>query len=326
MKKDEIVDKMRYLNKYILNTNEIVEGMYVGKFNYHNEKIENKYIVVSNTRTNMYDIRISCYDFIENKIVDFYAPDAFGLLRVSPKYDAGYRFDFKYSTLDDNKKINIGEKVIFVNYKNSRARPTPIFTITRKQKIKIQGVECLCFDLISSGYKLYNVPGTLLRRIFSKEDIEKEINHPKYSISEIKIPKKFKFGINIYFRDDTPVEIELNYGNDPSSKKILMYASLEDKIKFSDTIKDTFKYLYSEAIKKEEKVFELVNGKTKYWRFSPFNFKHIEEKIYYDDDLDCQADFKSGNIFRSKEEIIKNSVEENTKKIKEKLAKFILEN
>lgn len=76
MKKDEIRLKKR-LDKYALKPSELTEGMYISRINFKAGRIDNKYVVVGKRIIDNGDefVRgITCYDFIENKLVDFKPP------------------------------------------------------------------------------------------------------------------------------------------------------------------------------------------------------------------------------------------------------------
>lgn len=519
--KDEIRLKKR-LNKYILKPSELTEGMYVGRINFREGRIYNKYIIVGkkniiNSKFKDYSVRaITCYDFIENKLVDFKLP-IFSFLRGSEDNDDFY-YKFKYSTLDEYKKLNIGDKVVFINPENIKTRPTSPFKIIKKQKK--QG-DCGRFDLIDgNGYVIHNVPGILLLKevsgVSGKEEIKmkkddlftnfedyvldpydlhvgmfvakinfkKKIIENKYIVSSImkynneiinriecfdfvqnnkvtfdgfdiftflkvnlnnkddfhykyeysshdyfeqlkvgdevefvqpigfvapnwifkvieksqgkltydhctlenrlgekfygvpavllnptleektrikfnkysgnllkqlldcdklkdelsicsissmksKTPTKLKFTIDIDYTNDSPIKLKLNEEGHSYSRKTAISASLDEKIKVLNILKDiSWRDIFRKYIKnnKDEEV-ELISGKSKYWRFNPFNFKQIESRLYDETDLTCKIDIKIGNVFKSKMDlIINNNSESKISNIKEKLAKYILEN
>lgn len=513
--KDEIRLKKR-LDKYILKSSELTEGMYVGRINFREGRIDNKYIIVGKRIIDNGDdfVRgITCYDFIKNKLVDF-KPPLFSFLRGSEDNDDFY-YKFKYSTLDEYKKFNIGDKVIFINPKNIKTRSNPVFKIVKKQKK--QG-DCGRFDLMDdNGFVIHNVPGILLlKEVSEKEEIKmkddelftnfedyvldpydlhvgmfvakinfkKKIIENKYVISSImkynneiinrvecfdfvqnnkvtfngfdiftflktnfnnkddfhykykyssydyfkqlkvgdevefvqpigfeapnwifkviaknneeenkhgyltlesrlgdkiydvpsellnptleektrikfnrysgnllkqlldcdklkdepsiysisstklKTPTKLKFTIDIDYTNDSPIKLKLNEEGHSYSRKTAISASLDEKIKVLNVLKDiSWRDIFRKYIKnnKDEEV-KLISGKSKYWRFNPFNFKQIESRLYDETDLICKIDIKIGNVFKSKLDlIINNNSEKKVVNIKEKLAKYILE-
>ena len=512
--KDEIRLKKR-LDKYILKPSELTEGMYVGRINFRESRIDNKYIIVGKKiKPNGNDsaIAITCYDFIENKLVDFTLP-LFSFLRGSEDNDDFY-YKFKYSTLDEYKKFNIGDKVIFINPKNIKTRSNPVFKIVKKQKK--QG-DCGRFDLMdNNGFVIHNVPGILLlKEVNGKEEIKmkkddlftnfedyvldpydlhvgmfvakinfkEKLIENKYVISSImkynneiinrvecfdfvqnikvtfdgfdiftflkanlnnkdefqykyeysshdyfeqlkvgdevefvqpigfvgpnwifkvieksqgkltydhctlesrlgekfygvpaallnptleektrikfnrysgnllkqlldcdklkdepsiysisstksKTPTKLKFTIDIDYTNDSPIKLKLNEEGHSYSRKTAISASLDEKIKVLNVLKDiSWRDIFRKYIKnnKDEEV-KLISGKSKYWRFNPFNFKQIESRLYDESDLTCKIDIKIGNVFKSKMDlIISNNSESKVANIKEKLAKYILE-
>ena len=174
MKKDEIILK-KCLDKYRLKSSELTEGMYVGRINFKAGRIDNKYIVVNKkkiiTNDNDFSRVITCYDFIENKLVDFKAP-LFSFLKGSEDNDDFY-YKFKYSSHNYFKQLKVGDKVVFINPENIKTRPTPLFKIVKKQ---IKQGDCGRFDLMDgNGYVIHNVPGILLlKEVRSKEEIKME--------------------------------------------------------------------------------------------------------------------------------------------------------
>lgn len=512
--KDEIRLKKR-LDKYILKSSELTEGMYVGRINFREGRIDNKYIIVGKRIIDNGDdfVRgITCYDFIKNKLVDFKLP-LFSFLRGSEDNDDFY-YKFKYSTLDEYKKLNIGDKVIFINPKNIKTRSNPVFKIVKKQKK--QG-DCGRFDLMDdNGFVIHNVPGILLlKEVSEKEEIKmkddelftnfedyvldpydlhvgmfvakinfkKKIIENKYIVTSInkydeiinrvecfdfvqnnkvtfdgfdiftflkanlnnkdefhykykyssheyfeqlkvgdevefvqpigfvapnwifkviaknegenkhgyltlesrlgekfygvpaallnptleektrikfnrysgnllkqlldcdklkdepisiysisstksKTPTKLKFTIDIDYTNDSPIKLKLNEEGHSYSRKTAISASLDEKIKVLNILKDiSWRDIFRKYIKNNEnEEVELISGKSKYWRFNPFNFKQIESRLYDETDLTCKIDIKIGNVFKSKMDlIISNNSESKVANIKEKLAKYILE-
>ena len=372
MKKDEIRLKKR-LDKYTLKSSELIEGMYVGRINFKAGRIDNKYLVVGKRIIDNGDdfVRgITCYDFIENKLVDF-KPPIFSFLRGSEDNNDFY-YKFKYSTLDEYKKLNIGDEVVFISPENIKTRPTPLFKIVKKQ-IK-QGDDGR-FDLMDgNGYVLHNIPGILLeefnfmkeviynkfkdvkggllkqlfdtvadenrikyieipgdamRQQFEKEDTaeENKKERPTYSIRSMKskTPTKLKFTIDIDYANDAPIKIKLKKEDSSYSKDVSIFTSIDKKNKLSNILKNiSFRDIFEKYIESENDEVKLISGKSKYWRFIPFNFKCIESRLYDEFDLTCQIDIKSGNLFKSKMDLLKSDTEE-VKKIKENLAKYILE-
>ena len=514
MKKDEIRLKKR-LDKYTLKPSELIEGMYVGRINFKAGRIDNKYIVVGKRIIDNGDdfVRgITCYDFIENKLVDF-KPPIFSFLRVSEDID-DFHYKYKYSTLDEYKKLNIGDEVVFISPENIKTRPTPLFKIVKKQKkqgdcgrfdimdgngyvihnvpgilllkevsceeeIKMEKdelftnfedyvldpydlhagmfvakinfkkkiienkyivtsvrkndeiiIEIECFDFVKNnevtfdgldiftflkvdlnnkddfhykynysshnyfkqlkvgdevefiqpidspitphwvfkiiekteegkltddhvilenklGVKMYGVPGILLTDTYEEKinnkfnsvpggmlkhlfDVGNKRERPTYSIRSMKskAPTKLKFTIDIDYTNDTPIKLKLKEDGSSYSRNTLIAASLDEKTKVLNILKDiSFRDIFRKYIKndEDEEVELLISGKSKYWRFLPFNFRCIESRLYDVSDLTCQIDLKSGNLFKSKNDLLKSDTEK-VKKIKENLAKYILEN
>ena len=77
MKKDEMSIKMKKYHADRLPLIYLLKGMYVARLNYKEERIDNKYIVVDtdiiyyDTSVDIKGVKVTCYDFIENKIVVF---------------------------------------------------------------------------------------------------------------------------------------------------------------------------------------------------------------------------------------------------------------
>lgn len=352
MKKDEMSNKLKkYYVEDSIPATFLLRGMYIAKINFEEERIDNKYIVIE---TNMvyYGIRgdfkrtkVTCYDFIENKLINFYGHNTCEFIRADLNDKDNFYYKYKYSSLSDYKKLRVGDRVSFINPENAdsiETRSNPVFKIVKKQK---KEANFGCYDLVDEiGYVLRNVPSILLEKSDKnelnspnhkfngiprgmKQIMNKEIEKNEKRTDRPKTPSKFKFSVDIDYSDDAPIEILFKDDNDSSyTRKALMNdVSLDEKIKISNTLKDVFKKIFYNEDKDKEEVFDLVDGETTYWRFSLSDFDHIEPRIYYNDDKLCHIDYKIGNIFKSKEDLIQNSGKENIKKIKENLEKYILE-
>lgn len=143
-----------------------------------------------------------------------------------------------------------------------------------------------------------------------------------YSIKSTKFKdstKKFNICVNIDYMNNTPIELEFNDGNNSYSRKASISASLDEKHKFNEALKTIV-----QKDEHEKEPYIPVNGK-KYWRFSSLDFRHVESRLFYTNDLISQLDFKIGNFFISKEDLIIFGRKERIDMIKEELAKFAFE-
>lgn len=438
MKKDEFYRYAPFFDYYTLKPSELTEGKYVARINPKKKIIENKYVVVKiHNKDNRKLIKVACYDFIENKIAEFDGINVFNFFDVSAQNNLiDFHYKYKYSTLDEYKKLNIGDEVVFISPENIKTRPTPLFKIVKKQKK--QG-DCGRFDIMDgNGYVIHNVPGILLLKEVSCEEkikmekdelftnfedyvldpsdlhvgmfvakinFKKKIIENKYVVTSIikhdeiinrvecfdfvknnevtfdgldiftflevdlynkdDFQYKYKYSSRNYFKQlkvgdevefiqpiDSPIsphyvfkiieksEGKLTYDHVTLESRLgvkfygvpalLLNPTLEEKImiKFNrcsgGLLKELLESRWIEDNEISVEICKLISGKSKYWRFSPFNFNQIESRIYDTADLTCHIDLKTGNLFKSKMDLLKSSGEK-VKKIKENLAKYILE-
>ena len=295
MKKDEMSIKMKKYYAEIIPSNYLLKGMYVARLNYKEERIDNKYIVVETSivyygiRPDIKSVKVTCYDFIENKIVSFDG-NACDFIRADT--DANNNDDFcykyKFTPLSVYKKLRLGDEVVFISPENMDSIETqqnPVFKIVKKQK---KEADYGRYDLLDdTGYVLHNIPSMLLAK-FDKEpmssnhkfncvigggllqmmDKKVEKNEKKRTVfpaedllgrlvefEKPKTPSKLKFSIDIDYSDDAPIEILFKDDNENSySRKALMCdVPLDEKIEISNMIKDVFKKIFyneDENIKK----------------------------------------------------------------------------
>lgn len=264
--------------------------MYVARLNYKEERIDNKYIVVETSivyygiRADIKSVKVTCYDFIENKIVVFDG-NACDFIRADVDGNSSEDFCYKYNftPLIVYKKLRTGDEVVFVNPENAdsiETRQNPVFKIIKKQK---KEADYGRYDLLDdTGYVLHNVPSMLLAK-FDKElytdnkfkfncvaggaggdllqmmDKKVEKNEKKRTVfpaedllgrlvefENPKTPSKLKFSIDIDYSDDAPIEILFKDDNETSySRKALMCdVPLDKKIEISNMIKDVFKKIF----------------------------------------------------------------------------------
>lgn len=290
MKKDEMSIKMKKYYAEIIPSNYLLKGMYVARLNYKEERIDNKYIVVETSIVyygicaDIKSVKVTCYDFIENKIVvfdgnvcDFIRADADG------NSNDDFCYKYKFTPLSVYKKLRVGDEVVFVSPKNMDSIEThqnPVFKIVEKQK---KEADYGRFDLLDdTGYVLHNVPSMLLVKFDNElysdhkfkfncvvggagggflQIIDKKVkkNEKKRTVfpaedllgrlvefEKPKTPSKLKFSIDIDYSDDAPIEILFKDDNENSySRKALMCdVPLDKKIEISNTIKDVFKKIF----------------------------------------------------------------------------------
>ena len=199
MKKDEMSIKMKKYHADRLPLIYLLKGMYVARLNYKEERIDNKYIVVDtdiiyyDTSVDIKGVKVTCYDFIENKIVVFVDNEC-NFIKAD-EYDINnddFCYKFKYSTLDEYKKLNIEDKVIFINPENVdyvETRQNPVFKIVKKQNKETNYgyFDYGRFDLLDdTGYVLYNIPSMLLKELDSKI----ELMHPNNKFNNNRVMNK----------------------------------------------------------------------------------------------------------------------------------------
>lgn len=343
MKKDELFTNFE---DYILDPYDLNAGLFVAKINFKKKIIENKYIVTSVMKHDEIINRVECFDFVTNNEVTFDGIDIFTFLKVNVDNEEHFQYKYEYSSRNYFKQLKVGDEVEFVQPIGSPITPHYVFKIIEK----MDGINFISDRVILEdklGGKMYNVPAILLTDTCEEKINNKFNNVPggmlkhmfdignkkecrTYPIRSMKskTPTKLKFTIDIDYTNDTPIKLKLKEEGSSYSRNTLIAASLDEKIKVSNALKDvSFREIFLKnilKIKNEED--RLISGKSKYWRFIPFNFNHIESRLYDTSDLTCHIDLKSGNFFKSKEDLIINSDAEKVKKIKENLAKYILEN
>ena len=295
MKKDEMSVKMKKYYAEIIPSNYLLKGMYVARLNYKEERIDNKYIVVETSivyygiRPDIKSVKVTCYDFIENKIVSFDGNACdFIIADTDANNNDDFCYKYKFTPLSVYKKLRLGDEVVFISPENMDSIETqqnPVFKIVKKQK---KEADYGCYDLLDdTGYVLHNIPSMLLAK-FDKEpmssnhkfncvigggllqmmDKKVEKNEKKRTVfpaedllgrlvefEKSKTPSKLKFSIDIDYSDDAPIEILFKDDNENSySRKALMCdVPLDKKIEISNMIKDVFKKIFyneDENIKK----------------------------------------------------------------------------
>lgn len=343
MEKDELFTNFE---DYVLDPYDLHIGMFVAKINFKEKLIENKYIVTS---INKYDDeiinRVECFDFVQNNKVTFDGFDIFTFLKANLNNKDDFHYKYEYSSHDYFEQLKVGDEVEFVQ-PIGFVGPNWIFKVIEKSQGKLTYDHCTLESRL--GEKFYGVPAALLNPTLEEKtrikfnqysgnllkqllDCDKLKDEPSiYSISSTKskTPTKLKFTIDIDYTNDSPIKLKLNEEGHSYSRKTAISASLDEKIKVLNILKDiSWRDIFRKYIKnnKNEEV-ELISGKSKYWRFNPFNFKQIESRLYDESDLTCKIDIKIGNVFKSKMDlIISNNSESKVANIKEKLAKYILE-
>lgn len=355
MEKDEL---FTIFEDYVLNPDDLNVGMFVGKMNFRKKIIENKYIITSILKNNEIIVKVKCFDFIKNKEVTFGGLNIFTFLKANVDNQECFHYKYKYSTRNYFKQLKVGDEVEFIQPIYSTITPHYVFKIIEKSdgnnfvsdRVNLED---------KLGGKMYNVPAILLTDTY-EEKINNKLNQLPNLLSQIvndyglnyseilgdimkfdkenikikknsstksKTPTKLKFTIDIDYTNDTPIKLKLKEDGSSYSRNTLIAASLDEKIKVSNVLKDvSFREIFLKSILKiKNEEDRLISGKSKYWRFIPFNFKYIESRIYDTADLTCHIDLKSGNFFKSKTDLLKSDAEK-VKKIKENLAKYILEN
>ena len=343
MEKDELFTNFE---DYVLDPYDLHAGMFVAKINFKKKIIENKYIVTSVRKNDEIIIEIECFDFVKNNEVTFDGLDIFTFLEVDLYNKDDFQYKYKYSSRNYFKQLKVGDEVEFIQPIDSPITPHWVFKIIEKTEegkltddhvilenklgVKMYGVPGI---LLTDTYeekinnKFNSVPGGMLKHLF---DVGNKRERPTYSIRSMKskAPTKLKFTIDIDYTNDTPIKLKLKEDGSSYSRNTLIAASLDEKTKVLNILKDiSFRDIFRKYIKndEDEEVEQLISGKSKYWRFLPFNFRCIESRLYDVSDLTCQIDLKSGNLFKSKNDLFKSDTEK-VKKIKENLAKYILEN
>lgn len=188
MKKDEIRLKKR-LDKYALKPSELTEGMYVGRINFKEERIDNKYIVVDisivyyGISADIKSVKVTCYDFIENKIVVFDGNTCdFIRVDVDDNSNDDFYYNYKFTPLSVYKKLRVGNEVVFISPENIdsiETRQNPVFKIVEKQK---KEADYGRYDLLDdTGYVLHNVPSMLLK----KSDLKNELMSPNHKFNSV---------------------------------------------------------------------------------------------------------------------------------------------
>lgn len=348
MKKIERDKLFTNFEDYVLDPYDLHVGMFVAKINFKEKLIENKYIVTSIMKYNNEIIhKVECFDFVQNNKVTFDGFDIFTFLKTNFNNKDDFHYKYKYSSYDYFKQLKVGDEVEFVEPIGFVA-PNWIFKVIAKNNEEENKHGYLTLES-RLGDKIYDVPSELLNPTLEEKtrikfnrysgnllkqllDCDKLKDEPIsiYSISSTKskTPTKLKFTIDIDYTNDSPIKLKLNEEGHSYSRKTAISASLDEKIKVLNVLKDiSWRDIFRKYIKnnKDEEV-KLVSGKSKYWRFNPFNFKQIESRLYDESDLTCKIDIKIGNVFKSKMDlIISNNSDKKVANIKEKLAKYILE-
>lgn len=309
MKKDDMSIKMKKYYADIIPPNYLLNGMYVAMLNYKEEKIDNKYIIV-NTDTTYYDIsadiksvKVTCYDFIENKIVvfdgnacDFIKADEY----IVNNDDFCYKYDFTLFSV--YKKLRVGDEVVFINPENVDSienRQNPIFKIVKKQK---KEKDYGRFNLLDdTGYVLHNVPSMILKesdkelspnhkfnnnRVMNKEnaeeieEIENKYDESKEEALKILLDKEKKDEENTTFSIHS---IKHSKPKTPSKLKFSIDIDYSDNAPIEILFKDDNKISYSrKALMCDvplDKKIEISN-----------TIKDVFKKIFYNEDKNCQKD------------------------------------
>lgn len=309
MKKDEMSIKMKKYCADRLPLIYLLKGMYVARLNFKEERIDNKYIVV-NTDIIYYDnsldikgAKVTCYDFIENKIVVFVDNEC-NFIKADEypinNDDFCYRYDFTLFSV--YKKLRVGDKVVFINPENVDSNEThsnPVFKIVKKQK---KEADYGCFDLLDdTGYELYNVPSMLLKeldkelspnhkfnnnRVMDKENAE-EIEEIEKKYVESKA-EAFKISLDKEKKDEENTTFSIRPIKN-SKPKTLSKLKFSIDIDYSDNapieilFKDDNKISYSrKALMCDvplDKKIEISN-----------TIKDVFKKIFYNEDENCQND------------------------------------
>lgn len=309
MKKDEMSIKMKKYYADIIPSNYVSNGMYVAMLNYKEERIDNKYFVV-NTDIIYYDnsadiksVKVTCYDFIENKIVvfdgnacDFIKADEYTMNND----DFCYKYDFTLFSV--YKKLRVGDEVVFINPENVDSienRQNPIFKIVKKQK---KEKDYGRFDLLDdTGYILHNVPSMILKesdkelspnhkfnnnRVMNKEnaeeieEIEKKYDESKEEALKILLDKEKKDEKNTTFsihsikhsKPKTPSKFEFNVNMDYTDDTPIEILFKDD----NDSSYTRKALMYNVPL---DKKIEISN-----------TIKDLFKKIFYNEDENCQKD------------------------------------
>lgn len=309
MKKDEMSIKMKKYYADIIPSNYVSNGMYVAMLNYKEERIDNKYFVV-NTDIIYYDnsadiksVKVTCYDFIENKIVvfdgnacDFIKADEYTMNND----DFCYKYDFTLFSV--YKKLRVGDEVVFINPENVDSienRQNPIFKIVKKQK---KEKDYGRFDLLDdTGYVLHNVPSMILKdsdkelspnhkfnnnRVMNKEnseeieEIENKYDESKEEALKILLDKEKKDEENTTFsihsikhsKPKTPSKFEFNVNMDYTDDTPIEILFKDD----NDSSYTRKALMYDVPL---DKKIEISN-----------TIKDLFKKIFYNEDENCQKD------------------------------------
>lgn len=311
MKKDEMSIKKKYYADR-LPLIYLLKGMYVARLNCKEERIDNKYIVVD-TDIIYYDnsvdikgVKVTCYDFIENKIVVF--DDNECNFIKADEYDINnddFCYKYNFTLLSVYKKLRVGDEVVFINPENvdsNETRSNPIFKIVKKQK---KEADYGCFDLLDdTGYVLYNVPSMLLKELDSKielmypnnkfnnnrvmnkenaeeiKEIEKKYDESKEEALKILLDKEKKDEENTtlsihsikHSKSKTPSKFEFNVNMDYTDDTPIEILFKDD----NDSSYTRKALMYDVPL---DKKIEISN-----------TIKDIFKKIFYNEDENCQKD------------------------------------
>lgn len=304
MKKDEMSIKMKKYYAEIIPSNYLLKGMYVARINYKEERIDNKYIVIDAGITyygisaDIKSVKVTCYDFIENKIVTFDG-NACDFIRadVDGNSNDDFCYKYKFTPLSVYKKLRVGDEVVFFNPENDDSNDTcsnTVFKIIEKQK---KEADYGRYDLLDdTGYVLHKIPSMLLAK-FDKElypdhkfkfncvaggagggllqmmDKKVEKNEKKHTdfpaedllgrlveFEKPKTPSKLKFSIDIdYSSDYAPIEILFKDDNATScSRKALMFDVPLDK---KIEISNTIKDVFKKIFYNEDENVKTIKEK-----------------------------------------------------------------